>query len=88
MAAEMSVNSGFMDAKESDRIKDLIRRAGLPDGPPNRNELASEKMFELMKVDKKVQSGQLRLVLLKGVGRAFITSDYGEDALKKTLGMK
>jgi 3-dehydroquinate synthase len=38
-----------------------------------------------MQLDKKVQGGKLRLVLLKGIGRAFVTADWPPDAFEATL---
>jgi 3-dehydroquinate synthase len=38
-----------------------------------------------MAVDKKVQDGRLRLVLLKGIGRALVTADFYPEKLGETL---
>ena len=38
-----------------------------------------------MRIDKKVQSGRIRLILLRKIGGAFITADYSETALDNTL---
>ena len=38
-----------------------------------------------MAVDKKVMDGQLRLVLLRGIGRAVLSDDFDTDALRRTL---
>ena len=38
-----------------------------------------------MKVDKKNREGVLHLVLLKGIGGAFLTPDYSEELLKDTI---
>jgi 3-dehydroquinate synthase len=38
-----------------------------------------------MQLDKKVQAGDVRLVLLKSIGHAFITSDYDDSILDATL---
>ena len=38
-----------------------------------------------MRIDKKVQGGRVRLVLLRGIGSAFITDDYPQAALQDTL---
>jgi 3-dehydroquinate synthase len=38
-----------------------------------------------MAVDKKVQDGLIRLVLLKDIGQAIISDDYDGDALAETL---
>ena len=36
-------------------------------------------------VRKKVKAGQLRLVLLKGIGSSVVTADYPQSALRNTL---
>ena len=38
-----------------------------------------------MGMDKKVQAGRIRLVLLRGLGQAAVTADYRPDALLETL---
>ena len=38
-----------------------------------------------MKIDKKVQAGRIRLVLMRRIGDAFVTADYSEAALSRTL---
>jgi 3-dehydroquinate synthase len=35
--------------------------------------------------DKKVESGQLRLVLLTGLGQSVVTGDFSASALEETL---
>ena len=39
----------------------------------------------LMAVDKKVLDGTLRLVLLKAIGEAVVTSEFSTDALTDVL---
>ncbi len=47
-------------------------RAGLPVAAPD---LGVERYLELMGHDKKVEGGQMRFVLLKAIGAAFVTAD-------------
>jgi 3-dehydroquinate synthase len=49
------------------RITTLLNRAQLPIRPPA---ITSERWLELMQRDKKVERGEIRLVLLKTLGRA------------------
>jgi 3-dehydroquinate synthase len=82
MAAAMSRECGLIDTPDLERVCRLIERAGLP----IRIEGVSPGMaLEHMQIDKKVQAGRLRLVLLKGIGSAFVTADYPQDALLRTL---
>ena len=38
-----------------------------------------------MKIDKKVQGGRIRLVLLRRIGDSYLTADYPDAALRTTL---
>jgi 3-dehydroquinate synthetase len=38
-----------------------------------------------MRLDKKVQAGRVRLVLLDALGRARVRSDYPDSVLQQTL---
>jgi 3-dehydroquinate synthase len=38
-----------------------------------------------MSVDKKVLDGDLRLVLLQGIGKSLVTGDFNHDDLNATL---
>jgi 3-dehydroquinate synthase len=82
MAAAMSHESGLLDVGEVDRLRKLLERVGLPvriDG------VAPEVALEHMRIDKKVKGGRMRLVLLRAVGQSFVTADYPEPALQRTL---
>ena len=83
MAAAMSRGCGLMGADEVARVQRLIGRTGLP----TRIEAVSpQTALEYMRIDKKVQSRRIRLILLRKIGEAFITADYPESALDRTLG--
>jgi 3-dehydroquinate synthase len=83
MAADLSARQGWMSAGEVSRIADLFLAAGLPVQSPQ--EMSAEKFLSLMSVDKKVQDGVIRLVLLKGIGKAIISDDYDVEKLQETL---
>lgn len=83
MAARLSRQHGWMTQQEEERISALVEKSGLPTEPPS--ELSADQMLELMAVDKKVQDGNLRLVLMKGIGRSFVTDRFDLDRLKHTL---
>jgi 3-dehydroquinate synthase len=83
MAAGMSRRLGWLDEADVARVRQLLARAGLPTDPPA---LGRERFLELMRMDKKVQAGRIRLVLLRHVGQAVCTADYDDDALTATLG--
>ncbi len=79
----LSWRMGWLEQAEVRRIRRLLQDAGLPVVPPA--EISPERFLELMAVDKKVQAGQLRLVLLKSLGDAVVTAGYPMDLLQKTL---
>jgi 3-dehydroquinate synthase len=83
MAAEMSLRLGWLSHDERMRIDALLRKAGLPSGPPGK--MTPQQFMKLMAVDKKVLGGQLRLVLLKGIGGAIITDGFPMEQLLATL---
>jgi len=83
MAAALSARLGWISAAEEARIEKIMQRARLPVRAPTT--LAPERMLELMAVDKKAQDGQIRLVLLKAMGRAVVTADYDPAALRGIL---
>ncbi len=83
MAADLSCRSGWISRQDVSRIATLLVRAGLPVEPPS--ELDVERYLQLMMVDKKVKDGRIRLVLLKEIGKAFVSDDYDMDLLRQTL---
>lgn len=83
MAAQLSARLGWLGKPDVDRIRDLVGRCGLPTEPPS--SMPIERWLELMSVDKKVQRGRLRLVLLKGIGDAMLTSDIDSSLLQDTI---
>jgi len=78
MAAKLSA----IDSGDVDRLRALIEKAGLPVAPPK---IDADKFLAAMSVDKKVINKQLRFVLLKSLGDAFVTTSYDDDVLHKLL---
>lgn len=83
LAADLSQRMGWLSAADVSRVRDLIARGGLPVQSPAT--LSSERMLDLMAVDKKVKDGRIRLILLKAIGHAVISSDYSREKLLETL---
>jgi len=82
LAAELSARLGRLAGADARRIRELLSAAGLPVDPPR---LGRARMLDLMGMDKKVAGGQLRLVLLDGIGRATVTTEYPREALESLL---
>ena len=83
MAADMSFQMGRLDADQLERIRSLLLKARLPVDPPA--EISAQRFLELMSVDKKMLNGELRLVLLRGIGKAEVTADYPAAALQQAV---
>ena len=83
MASDLSRRLKWLSAADVARVEKLIRRARLPVRAPGT--LSPARFLELMAVDKKVQDGRLRLVLLKHLGEAVVTDDYPRAELESTL---
>jgi len=84
MAADLSARLGHLDADDLERLRCLLQRAGLPAAPPP---VGGQRMGQLMAMDKKVARGRLRLVLLTGLGEAYVDAGVDDDALKLTLSL-
>lgn len=78
MAAELSRLQGWLSHQDVERVEALFVRAGLPIRGPV---LSGDRYLDLMASDKKVEAGQLRLVLLESIGRAVISAEAGEQAI-------
>ena len=83
MACELSRALGWMTSAEYERAIRLIERAKLPISPPNN--MTGDDFMAGMSLDKKVLDGQLRLVLLKGLGSAVVTADFDAQCLAQQL---
>jgi 3-dehydroquinate synthase len=82
IAADMSARLGLLDASVVERLRSLLQRAGLPLAAPR---IGAERALNYLRVDKKVQAGRVRLVLLEGLGHAVITAEYPDPTLQDTL---
>lgn len=82
LAADLSRRLGWLTAEDVERVRSLLRRARLPDTAPD---LGVERYRALMGLDKKVEGGRVRFVLLKRVGEAVVTADAPEAAFVATL---
>jgi 3-dehydroquinate synthase len=82
MAADLSARLGHLGAADVARIRSVIARAGLPAAGP---EFGSERYLSLMSLDKKVDSGRLRFILLRRLGDAYIESAAPAEPVRQTL---
>ncbi|WP_296243966.1 MULTISPECIES: 3-dehydroquinate synthase [unclassified Psychrobacter] len=81
-AAELSQKIGWLTIDDVERIKRVLVLANLPIVPPP---IAAETALGLMGHDKKVKHGQIRLILLKSLGKAVLTNDFDAKLLTEVL---
>lgn len=82
-AANLSARLGHCPPALQDRIELALTRVGLPTRLPQT--LTPEALLKAMGSDKKRVAGQLRFVLLRDVGQAFVTDAVPEAAVLATL---
>ena len=84
MAADLSMRLGRCSQADAERIKRLVKAAGLPDAPPA--DLPPDEFMALMARDKKATDAGLRFVLLDGgIGSTAVVDDVPPDILQQTL---
>jgi 3-dehydroquinate synthase len=82
IAADFSARLGLVGGELTRRLAALLAAAGLPTEAPR---IGREHALALIRMDKKVKDGAVRLVLLERLGSAIVTADYAADALTATL---
>src|SRR5690625_7720947 len=82
MALDLSARMGWLAAAEVARLRRLLEAFGLPVRAPEH--MTAERSRERMALDKKVVDGQLRLVLLQGIGEAALTTEAPLDLVRAT----
>jgi 3-dehydroquinate synthase len=83
MAADLSQRMGWISGADVERVRKLLSRANLPVNGPS--DLTIETYLDLMSIDKKVQQGKMRFVLMKTIGDAVVTADVDPQKLQETL---
>lgn len=81
-AAKLSNRMGLLARSELLRLTDLLHKAGLPTAMPK---LEIKEIIEAVKHDKKVLKGKVRFILLKSLGRAFITDEVSLSLIEEIL---
>jgi 3-dehydroquinate synthase len=68
MASELSVKRGHLQAKDAQRIKNLLRNLKLPTRLP----IDRKTVFDALQKDKKRQGDRIYFVLLEDIGKPFV----------------
>lgn len=87
LAFELSAQLGLCAQEDPSRVRAHLRDMGMKtDLADIDGDLPSaEALLDLMGQDKKVVDGQLRFVLARGIGKAFVTSDVPKDTVLSVL---
>ncbi len=87
LAFETSSRLGLCSQEDPSRVRAHLRAMGMktdladiPGELPN-----AETLVDLMGQDKKVMDGQLRFVMARGIGQAFVTSDVPRETVVSVL---
>lgn len=83
MAMDTSKRLGLIDEQVQMRGLALLERIGLPTAPPS--SMTADTFLQYMARDKKVTAGNIRLILLNGIGQSHVSADFDHDALHATL---
>lgn len=87
LAFELSSRMGLCSQEDPSRVrahlKDMGMKCDLSDIPGDLP--TAEALLDLMGQDKKVVDGQLRFILARGIGAAFVTSDVPADMVLDVL---
>jgi 3-dehydroquinate synthase len=87
LAFRLSAQLGLAPAADAERIEHHLRAVGLPisiSDIPGPRPTAGTLMRHMMH-DKKAKAGKLTFILVKGIGRAFVTDDVPMDAVQNLL---
>jgi 3-dehydroquinate synthase len=81
---EIARRLGMLSEADSNRIKSLLERAGLPVAMPP---LDKEKIIDAMGQDKKVYGGRMRFILPRAIGDVVISDDVSPALVREVLGV-
>jgi len=83
LAARLSASLGRAAHADAERLQALLERMGLPTRLPNG--MDPQRLLQHMRLDKKSVSGELRLILWRGIGHAEIVTGIDETAILDQL---
>ncbi|HTG43839.1 MAG TPA: 3-dehydroquinate synthase [Verrucomicrobiae bacterium] len=83
-AARLSTRLRGLPVSDSERIKALFERAGLPVAV-RLNAAQREKVFAAMRLDKKVSAGEVKFVLAREIGKVEFGMDVSRSEIESVL---
>ena len=90
MAFDLSARLGLCPPADAERVRRHLGSVGLPVrlrsiGGDNRRQWQARRLIDHMRGDKKAEGGNLTFVLVRGIGKAFVSRDVDERALDALL---
>ncbi len=82
-AANMSARLGYCDFSLQKRIEAILESVSLPTRIPSQIEPSA--LLQAMQSDKKKRAGQLRFILIRGIGQAFVSDQVSDQDVLDTL---
>ncbi|MBX3617624.1 MAG: 3-dehydroquinate synthase [Nitrosomonas sp.] len=82
LAAELSRRMKLISETDVNRIRKIFLQVGLPVVAPK---MPVEQYLELMMLDKKVESGKTRFIVLNRIGEAVMRADVPPELLNDTI---
>ncbi len=82
-AANLSARLGYCDISLQKRIEAILESVNLPVRIPSK--IRSEALLQAMQSDKKKRAGQLRFILFRGIGQAFVSDEVSNVDVLGTL---
>ena len=88
MAMKLSCNLGYATKNDFNLLENHLKRSKLPIKLKDlsyKKKWLSKNIFKKMQTDKKSYKGNIRFILCKGIGAAFIKKNIDKTIVKKTI---
>lgn len=87
LALEVSSKLGLCSQEDPSRLRAFLKNMGMKTDLSDINRILpdADALVDLMGQDKKVLDGQLRFILTRGIGTAFVTSDVSRELIVDVL---
>ena len=90
MAFDLYARLGLCPPADAERVRRHLGAVGLPMrlraiGGDNRRKWEAARLIDHMRGDKKADGGMLTFILARGIGKAFVTREVDEAALRGLL---
>lgn len=90
MAFDLSARLGLCPPADAERVRRHLGAVGLPMrlrsiGGDNRRQWDAGRLIDHMRGDKKAADGRLTFILARGIGKAFVSREVDETALRGLL---